>query len=308
MRSKLLPLIAVVGCHHETRSTTVVEATPPPAATETQAGTARLERGAYVANVAGCLVCHTPLTAAGSSDMSRLGAGGFEDKIPGLGVWRGPNITPDRASGIGAWTDDQIANAIRTGVRPDGKRLAPIMPYPFYNKMTDGDVRALVIYLRALTPVDNPVPRSDLKMEPVIVAPPHDNVDPMGDLGGHGEYLATMMHCAACHTPQTGAFAGQPYAGGTIFTLKGGRTVIAPNITSDPATGLGNWSNKDVAMTIQTMIDPNGRTIEPPMAMYRDAWSRLNDKDLQALAAFVKAIPPVIHDVSHEAPHQVGAR
>jgi mono/diheme cytochrome c family protein len=307
MRSKLLPLIALLGCH-ETRSTPVVEATqPPPAQTETLAGTARLERGAYVANVAGCLVCHTPLTAAGSSDMARLGGGGFEERIPGVGVWRGSNITPDRATGIGAWTDDQIAAAIRTGVRPDGKRLAPIMPYPFYNKMTDADVRALVIYLRALTPVENPVPRSELTMQPVVVERPRDNVDP-GDPRGHGEYLATLMHCAACHTPQSGAFAHQPYAGGTLFTLKDGRAVIAPNITSDPATGVGNWSDKDLAMTIQTMIDPNGRLIEGPMALYREAWSRLTDRDVQAVAAFVKTIPPVIHDTTREVPHQVGAR
>ncbi len=308
MRSKLLPLIALLGCQHESRSTTVVQATPPPAQTETQAGTARLERGAYIANVSGCLVCHTPLTAAGSSDMARLGAGGYEGRIPGAGVWRASNITPDRATGIGKWTDDQIATAIRTGVRPDGKRLAPIMPYAFYNKMTDADVRALVIYLRALTPVPNAVPASELKMEPVIVEQPHDNVDPVGDPRGHGEYLATLMHCASCHTPNSGAFANQPYAGGTTFTLKDGRTVIAPNLTSDPATGLGNWTDDNIAMTVQTMIDPNGRVIEGPMAMYRDAWSRVTDQDLHALAAYLKTIPPVIHDVSHETSHQVGAR
>jgi mono/diheme cytochrome c family protein len=297
----------LLACNHETRTMPMVEAHPPPAQTETQAGTARLERGAYIANVAGCLVCHTPLTAAGSSDMARLGAGGFESRIPGIGVWRASNITPDRATGIGKWTDDQIATAIRTGVRPDGKRLAPIMPYPFYNKMTDADVRALVIYLRALSPVPNAVAPSELTMEPVIVEQPHDNVAP-SDPRGHGEYLATLMHCEACHTPQTGPFAGKPFAGGTMFTLKDGRTVVAPNITADPATGIGNWSEDDIALTIQTMVDSNGRTIEGPMAMYRDAWSRLTDSDLHAVAMFVKLIPPVIHDVSREVPHQVGAR
>src|SRR5262245_5377101 len=200
---KLLPLVAVLGCNHETKPTPVTgQASPrpePPAETQTQAGTARLERGLYVVNVSGCLVCHTPLTAAGSPDMSRLGAGGLEVRVPGLGVWRSPNITPDRESGIGSWTDDQILDAIRIGVRPDGKRLLPIRPYAFYHRMTDADARAVVVYVRALSPVPHVVPRTEIAMQPVVLERPAGNVDPVDDPRAHGEYLATLMHCAACH-------------------------------------------------------------------------------------------------------------
>jgi mono/diheme cytochrome c family protein len=118
-----------------------------------------VERGAYLVVVAGCNDCHTPGFFFGKPDKDKFLAGsdvGFE--IPGLGVFNGRNITPDKDTGIGAWTDEQIAAAITTGKRPDGRQLAPIMNYPAFVHMTKDDVAAVVAYLRSIPPVNNKVP------------------------------------------------------------------------------------------------------------------------------------------------------
>jgi len=117
------------------------------------------ERGGYLVNVAGCNDCHTPGFFFGKPDKDKFLGGsdvGFE--IPGLGVFNGRNITPDKETGIGSWTDEQIAAAITTGARPDGRQLAPIMNYPAFVHMTKDDVAAVVAYLRSIPPVHNKVP------------------------------------------------------------------------------------------------------------------------------------------------------
>ncbi len=117
------------------------------------------ERGKYLVTVAGCGDCHTPGHFFGKPDPARLLAGsdvGFE--IPGLGVFHGPNLTPDRETGLGSWTDEQIAAAMQTGMRPDGRGLAPIMPWRAYASLSQADTRAIVAYLRSLPSVSNKVP------------------------------------------------------------------------------------------------------------------------------------------------------
>jgi len=118
-----------------------------------------VERGAYLVVVAGCNDCHTPGFFFGKPDKDKFLGGsdvGFE--IPGLGVFNGRNITPDKETGIGAWTDEQIAAAITTGKRPDGRQLAPIMNYAAFTHMTKEDVAAVVAYLRSVPAVNNKVP------------------------------------------------------------------------------------------------------------------------------------------------------
>ena len=117
------------------------------------------ERGKYLASFSGCDHCHTPGYFLGKPDWSRVFTGsdvGF--KVGDLGIFVGPNITSDNETGLGAWTDEQIAAALTTGVRPDGRILAPIMPWRSFAKMTKADVAALVAYLRTLPPVSNKVP------------------------------------------------------------------------------------------------------------------------------------------------------
>ena len=118
----------------------------------------QLDRGKYLVVVASCNDCHTPGFFLGKPDMAKyLGGSDVGFEIPGLGVFAGRNITPDKETGIGNWTDEQIATAITTGKRPDGRQLAPIMPYAAFSYMTKEDVAAIVAFLRSVPPVKNEV-------------------------------------------------------------------------------------------------------------------------------------------------------
>ncbi|MBB4015878.1 mono/diheme cytochrome c family protein [Chelatococcus caeni] len=120
---------------------------------------AEVARGKYLVTIGGCNDCHTPGYLFGSPDMSRFLGGsdvGFE--IPGEGVFVGRNITPDNETGIGSWTKEQIVTAIQTGERPDGRILAPIMPWHAFANLTPDDAMAIAAYLKSLPPVSHEVP------------------------------------------------------------------------------------------------------------------------------------------------------
>jgi mono/diheme cytochrome c family protein len=119
----------------------------------------QIARGKYLANFGGCNDCHTPGYFFGKPDMERYLGGsevGFE--IPNLGVFHGPNLTPDKDTGLGNWSREQIVTALKTGTRPDGRILAPIMPWRAFSTMSTSDLRALAAYLQGLKPVKNKVP------------------------------------------------------------------------------------------------------------------------------------------------------
>jgi mono/diheme cytochrome c family protein len=118
-----------------------------------------LSRGEYLATIMDCAGCHTTGVLLGKPDPQRHLAGsevGFH--IPGLGIFYPPNLTPDNETGIGSWSADDIVKAVRTGERPDGRILAPAMPYGHYGKLTDSDAYALARYLKSLKPVRHQVP------------------------------------------------------------------------------------------------------------------------------------------------------
>lgn len=117
------------------------------------------ERGAYLATIMDCTGCHTPGALRGQPDMGRYLAGadiGFG--IPGAGVFYPPNLTSDDETGLGKWSVEDIVAAVRTGVRPDGRNLVPVMPFPSYSALTDDDAVALATYLKTLPAVKNAVP------------------------------------------------------------------------------------------------------------------------------------------------------
>jgi mono/diheme cytochrome c family protein len=117
------------------------------------------ERGKYLVSLGGCNDCHTPGVFLGKPDFSRTLGGsevGFE--LPGLGTFHGPNLTPDKETGLGNWTAEEIVTAITKGERPDGRELAPIMPWKSFAVLTKDDALAIVAYLRSLPPVKNKVP------------------------------------------------------------------------------------------------------------------------------------------------------
>ncbi len=127
--------------------------------TSANAANPQIARGKYLVSLGGCMDCHTPGYFFGKPDMARFLGGsevGFE--IPGLGVFHGPNLTPDKETGLGNWTTDQIVKAMQQGVRPDGRVLAPIMPWRALANLTKADALAIAAYLKSLPPVSNKVP------------------------------------------------------------------------------------------------------------------------------------------------------
>nr|WP_245571772.1 c-type cytochrome [Microvirga subterranea] len=117
------------------------------------------KRGEYLVSIMDCGGCHTPGIFLGKPDMERfLGGSEVGFQIPGLGIFYPPNLTPDPETGLGQWSEADIIRAVRNGVRPDGRQLAPVMPYQSYSKLTDADAKALAGYLRSLKPVKNQVP------------------------------------------------------------------------------------------------------------------------------------------------------
>lgn len=119
----------------------------------------QIARGKYLVSVIGCSDCHTPGTFLGKPDMSRFLAGsdvGFE--IPGMGVFYGANLTPDKETGLGGWSAAQIATAITTGKRPDGRILAPAMPVEDFKNLTPADAQAIAAYLQTIPAIENKVP------------------------------------------------------------------------------------------------------------------------------------------------------
>jgi mono/diheme cytochrome c family protein len=124
-----------------------------------QPAASEVERGKYLMQFGGCIDCHTPGYFFGKPDMSKALAGsevGFE--IPGVGVFYGPNLTSDKATGLGNWSKAQIVTALQTGVRPDGRMLVPIMPWKAFANLTKEDANALAAYLMSLPPITNKVP------------------------------------------------------------------------------------------------------------------------------------------------------
>jgi mono/diheme cytochrome c family protein len=120
---------------------------------------ASADRGKYLVNLGGCVDCHTPGYFFGKPDPQRTLGGsevGFE--IPGLGVFHGPNLTPDKETGLGTWSQKDIVTALRSGKRPDGRELAPIMPWRAFAQMTDTDLNSVALYLKTLPAVMNKVP------------------------------------------------------------------------------------------------------------------------------------------------------
>jgi mono/diheme cytochrome c family protein len=123
------------------------------------AADAQTERGRYLVEISGCSDCHTPGNFLGHPDMARyLGGSDVGFALPGAGVFVGPNLTPDKGTGLGAWTEQQIVTAFTTGVRPDGRILAPIMPWRDLAHLSKSDALAIAAYLKTLPPISHQVP------------------------------------------------------------------------------------------------------------------------------------------------------
>ncbi len=275
-------------------------------------------RGRYVFLLADCSGCHSV------HDYSRLGGPvmpgytGIGQVMPaelGLpGKIVAPNITPDKETGIGSWTGAEIIRAIRNGIGRDGRTLFPFMPYPYYNAMSDSDVSALVAYLRTLTPRKNQLPRTELPPGfPLPPSPPARSVPhpARANRVKFGEYLVTVAACADCHTPMGADHApdqSKRFSGGFAIHLPGGLSVVSANITPDPETGIGKWTEKQ--FVARFLAYKRYATDEPPPPVGKDqftimpwlSFSQLTPEDLGAMYAYLRTVPAVKNSVRTHPP------
>jgi mono/diheme cytochrome c family protein len=259
-----------------------------------------IERGRYLVEVlAACGNCHTPKGPEGDLPGRHL-AGGFRYEEV-FGTWIGPNITPDAETGIGRWTDAEIIRAIREGKRPDGRTLGPPMPFDLYRRLADSDVKAIVTYLRTVTPVRQVVPQSQYKISlPASYGSPVGVVEdpPRHDPVKYGEYLAgPVAHCMECHTPflpDGRPDASRLGAGGFAFRGPWGVSYSA-NLTPDPETGLGAWTDGEIIAAIYGARRGGGRVLPPmPTQHYSQG---IAEGDLRAITAYLRSLPPIRNKV-----------
>lgn len=257
-----------------------------------------VERGKYlVESIAGCGNCHTPQGPNGPV-MNRALSGGPPMVEGKLFTAHPSNLTPDKETGLGRYTDAEIKVMIREGKRPDGSLIGPPMPFNFYRGMADADVDAIVAYLRTVPAVKNAVQKSvyNIPLPPAwtppiaqpIVAPPRS------DKVAYGAYLAGPLgHCLECHTPQgpDGRFQFDTMLGAGGLKFEGPWGVsVSRNITSDRETGLGQWSDAEIEQAIRKGVDRHGRKLMPPMGYAY--YARISAEDMGALLAYLRTLPP----------------
>jgi mono/diheme cytochrome c family protein len=255
-----------------------------------------LERGTYLMrSIVACGNCHTPLGPDGPLPGMEL-AGGLPIPGPGFTAYV-PNITPDPETGIGGWSDDQIIAAIREGKRPDGTTIGPPMPFEQYRHLSDGDVRAIVAYLRSVAPVRNAVPDSQYPFPlPPAYGPPVASVpEPdRGDTLVYGAYLAGPAgHCIECHTPfgESGFdYANRRGAGGLEIPGPWGVSVSA-NITPHAEDGIGGWTDQQIKDAITKGVRPDGNQLMPPMAFAY--YANMAEADLDAIVVYLRSLKPL---------------
>ncbi|MES1245511.1 MAG: cytochrome C [Acidobacteriota bacterium] len=280
-----------------------------PASTETVEITpARVQRGEYLAkHVAACFACHAKpdWTRYAGPPQGPPGAGG--DCLQGKGIPGAicsANITPDKETGLGDWTDGEILRAMREGVDRDGKALFPLMPYEEYSRMSDEDAKAIVAYLRSMPAVSYEAPQTHLdfpvghfiKQVPKPLSGPvaePDRSDPVR----YGDYLTNIGACKFCHSPvdqKHQLIPGKLFSGGHMLFGQWG-LVRSANLTSHE-TGLGNRSKAEFIGLFRAFSDPatapkvqDGHNTGMPWWAY----SGMSDEDLGAIYDYLRSLPPV---------------
>jgi mono/diheme cytochrome c family protein len=265
---------------------------------------ARLAHGRYlVESVVGCFGCHSPHEYVNGEWIGKPGLKGagqifpptFSDFPPHSEVVA-PNITPDRATGIGSWTDAEIEQAIRHGVAKGGRPLFSMMPYSNFRVLTDDDVKSIIVYLRTLPPVHNALPTTRMPF-PIHV---DLNSNPVPPLTGNasaqvrrGWYLVRVAGCADCHTPllpNGTRSAAQLFAGGMTFRGPFG-VAVSLNITPS-ASGIGPMTEAMFVRTLRTgRVGGTGRKLSPIMPF--EDFKNMKESDLRAINAYLRTVPPV---------------
>lgn len=270
----------------------------------------RLARGKYLAeSVSGCMYCHSPhdwTKHDAPITPGMLGAGELIPLADLPGRVFAPNLTPEPDTGAGNWTDDQLARAIREGVGHDGHTLFPLMPYPHFRQMSDEDLASVIVYLRSLAPVRNPLPATEIifPVKYFIRAVPQPLTQPVPepDLSTpvkRGEHLVDQAGCSDCHTPMAKGepMPGLDFAGGQIFEGPWGR-VASANITPD-ASGVSYYDEALFVNVIRTGYVKARKLAQiMPWTVYRG----MTDDDLKATFAYLRTLKPLKHRVDNTEP------
>jgi mono/diheme cytochrome c family protein len=260
-------------------------------------------RGEYLTRVGGCFSCHT---VPGGEKL----AGGRPLATP-FGTFYSPNLTPDVETGIGGWTDAQFVRALRKGIRPDGSDYFPVFPYPSFTNITTSDALAIKAYLFSRPAVrrlnrahDVAFPfswrflQSGWRLLFLKLGPFRPSLD-QSMAYNRGAYLVTALaHCGECHTPRNALGAVRPslqLAG----NANGPDGQVAPNITPDPATGIGEWQKSDLIELLKTGTTPEQTTVKGAMReAIADGLKYLSDDDRAAIADYLFAQRPIVHEIT----------
>ena len=253
-------------------------------------------RGKIVFDAADCASCHA---SPGQPDRTRLG-GGLALAAP-VGILRPPNISPDPKDGIGRWRTIDLANALMSGVAPDGRHYYPALPYTSYVRMKVEDVRDLMAYLRSLPPVAGKAPPHELaaafRIRRMIggwkfLFFDRSPLAPAADRDAawqRGRYLVEVLgHCAECHSARNVLGAIKPdsrLAGGIDMEMVG----YDPNITP---VGIGHWSEDEIRQALTTGQTPELRQIGGAMEEVVENVAKLPASDQRAIAAYLATVPP----------------
>lgn len=253
---------------------------------------ALIQRGRYLVTLGDCTACHSDPTRTDSPF-----GGGHAVPTP-FGTLLAPNITPDLKTGIGNWTEQQFDDAVRRGRMPDGRRLYPAMPYPYFARMSADDVRAMRAYLTTVTPVHHAVVSDQLPFPLSIRAsmivwdwlyfrPGEWRPQPEKSAAwNRGSYIVEGPgHCGACHTPKT--FLGGDKRSHELqgYSLQGW---FAPNLTTDSARGLAAWTTDDIVEYLKTGHNRFDAASGPMAEEVRDSSSGMRMQDLMAIATYLK--------------------
>jgi len=261
---------------------------------------ADISRGAYLARVGDCIACHT------AGPQSPPFAGGLPINSP-FGIIYSTNITPDPDNGIGRYTLADFSRAVRNGVTKDGSRLYPAMPYASFTYTTDEDIRALYAYfMHEVKPVSYKPPetklpfpfniRLSLMFWDALFAKderykPHDDRDAQWNRGAY--LVQSLGHCGACHTPRGLAFQEKAYAESSPLYLSGALVDnwYAANLTGDPASGLGRWSEAGIAAFLETGHSRQIAAFGSMIEVIQNSTQYLHKDDLNAIAHYLKSLP-----------------
>jgi mono/diheme cytochrome c family protein len=273
-------------------------------AAQEQRPAALIEKGRKLAIAADCMACHTAPASLGLPGGGKPFAGGYAIESP-LGTIYATNITPSKVAGIGEYTEAEFARALRQGVRRDGSHLYPAMPYTSYTQLSDEDTGALYAYfMHGVAPVDAdaektalPFPFSQRWSMAIWNLLFLDNQRFVPDATksaewNRGAYLAGALgHCSACHTPRNALMAergGQALAGGAVGPW------YAPNITSDPVSGIGAWSEQELVQYLRTgRVEGKAQAAGGMAEAVQNSLQHLPEADLRAIAVYLKGTQPI---------------